>query len=253
MINVGLVQTDIQPGTVIDNFKHYEKLLQRDIQEPVHLLVFPEMYTSGFSEDMWAEADPMNGRGVEFLYRTAQQFQCDVVASMPVVEKGCLYNRLVWMSRNRILGYYDKRHLFFGEDQFTAGTERTIIETLGGKFLPQICFDVRFPEWGRNHCVNGRFDYDCLVYVTNFPAPREEVLMKLAVARAIENQSYVLVTNRVGYDGKQRLHNGGTAVIDPHGLILCSAEPNQEQVITATLDFDELATIREKFPVAKQW
>lgn len=253
MITVGLVQSNIKTNEVIANFKHYEEIIKRDLTKPVNLIVFPEMYTTGFSEDMYAEADPMNGRGTEFLIRTAQQFQCDVVASMPVLQEGKLFNRLVWMTQTRILGYYDKHHLFFGEDQFTAGTRKTIVETLGGKFLPLICFDVRFPEWSRNHCVNGRFDYDCLVYVTNFPAPREEMLTKLAVARAIENQSYVLVTNRVGYDGKQRLHNGGTAVIDPSGNILATAEPGQEQMVVADLDFDALAALRKKFPVAQQW
>lgn len=253
MITVGLVQSNIKTNEVIANFKHYEEIIKRDLTKPVNLIVFPEMYTTGFSEDMYAEADPMNGRGTEFLIRTAQQFQCDVVASMPVLQDGKLYNRLVWMTQTRILGYYDKRHLFFGEDQFTAGTRKTIVETLGGRFLPLICYDVRFPEWSRNHYVNNKFDYDCLVYTANFPAPREEILMKLATARAIENQAYTLVVNRVGYDGKGLLHHGGTAAIDPNGHILAAADPDQEQMVIADLDFDALTALRKKFPVADQW
>ncbi len=255
MITVALVQTDIQPDAVIENFKHYEELLARDVERPVNLIVFPEMYTTGFTADLRKEADPMNGRGTEFLFRTAHRYHCDVVASMPVRVGEQLVNRLVWMSQTRMLGYYDKRHLFFGEEQAQCvpGTEKAIIETLGGRFLPLICFDVRFPEWSRNHLRDGRFDYDCLVYTANFPSPREEILTTLARARAIENQAYALVVNRVGRDGCGHQHRGGTAIIDPNGNILAAAEPDKEQVITAELDFDALAKFRKDFPVTTQW
>lgn len=255
MITVGLVQADIKPHNVDVNIKHYEELLLAKVQEPVNLLVFPEMYNCGFSEDFSREAEPMNGRSVAFLHQTAQYFRSDVVATLPIREGDCIVNRLIWMSPERILGWYDKKHLFMGSEQkiCKSGEKRTIVESLGQRWLPLICFDVRFPKWSRNRFFDNKFDYDALIYTSNFPAPREQALLKLATARAIENQSYALVVNRVGYDGEGHRHCGGTAVISPEGKILSQAGQNEEQVLIHTLDFDYLQQYRRDFPVAKQW
>ena len=255
MITVGLVHADIKPHNIEVNLKHYEELLLQQLQDPVNLIVFPEMYNCGFSEDLDRVAEPMNGQSVAFLHQTAQYFRCDVVASLPIRNGDHIVNRLIWMSPERILGWYDKKHLFLGleQKQCTPGENRTVIESLGQRWFPLICYDVRFPKWSRNTFIDNKFDYDCIVYTCNFPAPREQVLLKLAVARAIENQSYALVVNRIGNNGEGHRHLGGTAVISPEGEILCQADFNREQVLTCSLDFDWLQQFRHDFPVAKQW
>ena len=106
-----MVQADIKPQDKAGNMAHYAEWLEQKIQEPVHLLVFPEMFNCGFSPEIMEDAEPENGQSVFFLYMTAHKFQCDVVATLPVLKDGKLYNRLVWFSRDRILGSYDKRHL----------------------------------------------------------------------------------------------------------------------------------------------
>ena len=100
-----------------------------------------------------------------------------------------------WDGRMSIL------HLENPERYFRVGSFR---------FLPQICYDLRFPVFSRN-----RGDYDVLFYVANWPAPRQLVWETLTRARAIENQSYVLAVNRVGTDGMGVDHAGGTCAIDP--------------------------------------
>ena len=254
MITVGLVQADIKSYNKAGNLAHYEEWLAETIQEPVHLLVFPEMFHCGFSPDIRSEAELHNGNGIYFLYMMAYKFQCDVVATLPILHNNILYNRLVWLSRDRLLGSYDKHHLFMGEEEFfTPGTSRTIVNTLGYKFLPLTCFDVRFPEWSRNRVVNSQFDYDCLIYTANFPAPRESELLTLARARAIENQAYALVVNRVGVDGYQRRYAGGGAVIDPHGEIEAKTSFEKEEILIHSCEIDAVKALREQFPVSKFW
>ena len=249
MITIGLVQADIKPFNKKGNMAHYASWLESAIQEPVHLLVFPETFNCGFSPDIMDEAELDNGESTYFLYMTANKFQCDVVATAPILQNGRLYNRLVWFSRDRILGKYNKHHLFMGEEElFSSGNDKTIVNTLGYKFLPLICFDVRFPEWSRNHVRNGVFDYDCLVYTANFPAPRESELMALAKARAIENQSYAIVVNRVGSD-PACAYDGGTAFIGPYGETLTAAPDGREAAIAGEIDLQHLADYHAKFPV----
>lgn len=251
MVTIGLVQSDIRPGAVAENLAHYEALLQQQLTSPVQLLVFPEMFACGFGPNLGAYADADGGQAVAFMQRMARQYACEVVGTVLVREQGSLYNRLYWMTADGPRATYDKRHLFFGEEreQCTSGTRRTIVEAFGYRFLPLICFDVRFPEWSRNHRVNRVCDYDCLLYTANFPAPREEVLLRLAAARAIENQAYVAVVNRIGADGNGFAHRGGTAVFDPEGNMMASAALDREQIVTATLPLNTLASLRKRFPV----
>jgi len=251
MVTIGLVQSDIKPGAVTENLAHYEELLRQQLTTPVQLLVFPEMFACGFGPDLEAYADADNGQSVAFLQHIACEYGCEVVGTRLRKEHGRLYNQLVWMTAEGVRGTYDKRHLFLGveREQCTPGTERTLVEAFGYRFLPLICFDVRFPEWSRNHCAEGVFDYDCLFYAANFPAPRQEALLRLAAARAIENQAYVAVVNRIGLNGNGHNHRGGTAVFDPEGNILTAAELDCEQVVTATLPLNTLASLRKRFPV----
>lgn len=254
MFTVGLVQADIKPHDKSGNLSHYTEWLSREIREPIDLLVFPEMFHCGFSPEIRSDGETDNGEGLQFLCRTALQFRCDVVATLPVLENDNLFNRLVWISCDRILGCYDKHHLFMGEEEFfTSGASKIIVNTLGYCFLPLICFDVRFPEWSRNHVVDGQFDYDCIVYTTNFPAPRESELITLARARAIENQAYVFVVNRTGLDGYGRKHAGGCAVINPHGKIEIQNTSEKEQLLIHSCNFDALNPFRKQFPVSNYW
>lgn len=255
MINVGLIQANIMPGGADVNLNRYRTMLEDRVREPVHLLVFPEMFAVGFSSHLEEDAEQANGKCVSFLHEIAQTYQADTVASLPVREGGRIYNRLVWMSPERIRGKYDKRHLFSGTEQRVCapGTQRTVVEALGQRWLPLICYDVRFPVWSRNLVVDGRFDYDCLIYIANFPVPREQQLISLACARAIENQSYAVVVNRVGLDGENHNHHGGSAVISPQGSLLCQARKDEEQVLFCSLDFEELKQFRKDFPVSRQW
>lgn len=255
MVNVGLIQANIMPGGADVNLDRYRTMLQTSVDEPVHLLVFPEMFAVGFSAHLEEDAEQANGKCVCFLHEIAQTYQADAVASLPVREGGRIFNRLVWMSPERIRGKYDKRHLFFGTEQrvCTPGTQRTVIEALGQRWMPLVCYDIRFPLWSRNRFVGGHFDYDCLVYIANFPAPREQQLISLACARAIENQSYAIVVNRVGLDGENHTHHGCSAVISPQGFLLCQARKDEEQVLFFSLDFEKLKCFRKDFAVYRQW
>ena len=107
--------------------------------------------------------------------------------------------------------------------------------------------------WYAPEGLLGQYAYDCQVYVANFPAPREEILQQLAAARAIENQAYAIVVNRVGVDGNGFPHAGGTAVFDYEGRKVAAAAQNQEQILIAELDFEKLQTFRKRIPIAKQW
>ena len=128
---------------------------------------------------------------------------------------------------------------------FKAGKKRLILNYKGWNICPMICYDLRFPVWSRNT----KPKYDLLLYVANWPMTRAIAWSALLTARAIENQCYVVGVNRVGEDGNGLPYSGNTAVIDPKGVTLNQAKPQQKIIETTSLSLNELNEFRQKFPV----
>jgi predicted amidohydrolase len=195
-------------------------------------------------------AEPMNGPTVQWMRTMAQQYQLIITGSVMIQEEGLFYNRLIWMLPTGELGHYDKRHLFAfaGEDRYySRGNKRFIASANGFKINLQICYDLRFPVWSRQHATDGQPEYDLLIYVANWPERRRLAWMSLLQARAIENQCYVIGVNRVGEDGHQIYHSGDSMVIDPLGEILFTKK-DQACVHTLTISKEQLQAYRRQFP-----
>jgi predicted amidohydrolase len=129
---------------------------------------------------------------------------------------------------------------------YSSGSERMIFSFKNWRVYPLICYDLRFPVWSRN-----QNDYDLLFYVANWPESRRHVWRNLLVARALENQVYVIGVNRIGEDGKGLTYSGDSMVVDPRGNIISSIQPYEDSTETVTLSLEKLDTFRNKFPVGK--
>jgi predicted amidohydrolase len=68
------------------------------------------------------------------------------------------------------------------------------------------------------------------------------------MARAMENQCYVIGVNRVGDDGNGVAHSGGSAVYDFKGDTLAKAKDNENSVLITTLDKEPLEQFKQSFP-----
>ena len=67
----------------------------------------------------------------------------------------------------------------------------------------------------------------------------------LAQARAIENQSYVIASNRVGKDD-DLWFCGNSAIIDPRGVIVAAASPDREELIHADVSQELVQSVRRR-------
>jgi len=248
-MKITALQTDIIWENVTANLTACEQLLNH--LPPTDLIVFPEMFSTGFSVGNPKIAETMDGKSVQWLQKTALEKQAAVVASIPILENEKRFNRLFFCSPDGNLQTYDKQKLFVysSEDQyFTPGQKDLILTYRGWKIKFLICFDLRFPYLSQNYCKNGEYDYDVLIYIANFPQSRSHHFKHLLIARAIENQVYVLGVNRIGEDGNNIAHNGLSMIVDFQGNILNQAQENQTQILDITLDRKSLQEYRIKFP-----
>lgn len=222
------------------------------IHDKTEIVVLPEMFSTGFSMQPKKLAEGMDGITVNWMKKIAAAKKVVLTGSVIIEEEGHYYNRLLWVLPDGTLGYYDKRHrfAFAGEnEEYTPGSKRLIAQVKGWKINLQVCYDLRFPVWARQHS-NEAPEYDVLLYVANWPKRRVHAWKTLLTARAIENQCYVIGVNRVGDDGNGIYHSGESMVIDALGTTLYHKK-DEEDIVTIILEKEPLQQIRNKFPFWK--
>ena len=251
-LRVALVQTDLHWQDKTANLALLEEKIW-SLKNTCDLIVLPEMFATGFSMDSATLAEPMNLQVHKWMKQLAAQTGSVITGTVIISEGGNYYNRLLWVEPVGTTQHYDKRHLFrmANEDaSFASGTELPIFSLKGWKICPQICYDLRFPVWARNHWNSGNAAYDLLFYVASWPTARISAWDTLLAARAIENLSYCLGVNRVGIDGNQIAYTGHSAAYDFKGERLVDlGEKDQIQVVT--LSRSSLEEYRSKFPAWK--
>lgn len=254
-LRVSLVQGATRWHDPAGNREYYASLIE-PLSGWTDLVVLPETFTSGFSNEAIRDAETMGGATVAWLRDRARELDAAITGSVQLrVGDGQapdkVFNRLLFVTPDGEVRHYDKRHLFRYADEhkrYAAGRDRLVVEWKGWKICPLVCYDLRFPVFSRNgHDAQRGFDYDLVLFVANWPAARAHAWRTLLRARAIENLSYCLGVNRVGIDGNQLPYSGDSAVLDCLGQTMADLGA-QEQTVTVALDPAALAAFREKFP-----
>jgi omega-amidase len=242
-LKVTLIQCELAWENPADNRRQISTIIEQ-LNGRSDLIVLPEMFTTGFSMNVLANAEEPGGPTQQWLSDLATRLDCAVTGSIAVREGDGVYNRMLFATPDGVQ-YYDKRHLFrmAGEDKrYLCGNDRVIVKWRGWRINLQVCYDLRFPVFSRN-----RDDYDLLLYVANWPARRRLHWRQLLVARAIENLACVVGVNRIGEDAKGLAYSGDSLAIAADGQLLLDAQ-NENGAALVTLDGAALKQYREEFP-----
>jgi predicted amidohydrolase len=254
-LRVSTIQTSLFWEQCEKNLNHFDSLIDQ-IGEPSDLILLPEMFNTGFSINPGLCAESMDGPSVGFLRRKASSRNAVIIATLLIREGEAIYNRLVVMYPDGHFVTYDKRHLFRLSEELriiTRGAHKTLVEVNGWKILPMVCYDLRFPVWSKNNWKEGRYEYDLLVYLANWPGSRSQVWKTLLTARAIENHVYAAGVNRIGDDGNGTWHAGESMIADAKGNILYTACAGKQEVRTVILSWQELQLYRDAFTIGMDW
>lgn len=245
-MKTAIVQHDIKWNELKGNLQRLAEVMDENMGADLYVLA--ETFATGFMAEGAAEQAESQSKEI-FCWMQEQARRHDAAIAGSVTtkdEEGRLHNRLYFVRPDGSYDYYDKRHLFSfaGEDkQYAAGERRVVVEWRSVRFLLQVCYDLRFPVFSRNHG-----DYDAIIYVANWPQQRREVWQTLLKARALENQCFVVGVNRCGSD-PQLEYVGDSVIINAYGRTIAACRPGMVDVATAALDLDELERFRRKFPV----
>ena len=206
-LKIALVQSDLSWEDPEKNIASFSEIIAKQIHFPVDIIFLPEMFNTGFSINHSKWAEEMNGPSVQFLQETAHERKCRIITSLFIHEGENLFNRLVIVSPDGSCHYSDKRHLFRLSEEYkflNPGKNKIIEDIQGWNVFPLICYDLRFPVWSKNTFCDGKYEYDLLVYISNWPSSRSDIWKSLLVARAIENLSYWSFLKKT--DRNNRMH-----------------------------------------------
>jgi predicted amidohydrolase len=251
-LKISLVQGATRWHDPAGNRDYYGDLI-KPLAGNTDLVILPETFTSGFSNDAVEKAEGMGGPTVAWIREQAGLLGSAVTGSVQLQTANGVFNRLLWATPDGGLQYYDKRHLFryAGEHKrYAAGKERLTVEWKGWRINPLVCYDLRFPVYSRNRYDverAGQLDFDLQLFVANWPSARAYAWKTLLRARAIENLCYVAAVNRVGTDGNKLEYAGDSAVIDFMGQPLVETT-GEEGVVSTVVSASALAAHRERFP-----
>jgi omega-amidase len=252
-VKIAAVQLACTLGDVQANLNKIRDFCARAKQEGVDLIVFPEAADTGYSMPVIRQhAKPWTEGAVPALREMAKEFAFTIVSGVAERVGDVIYNSQVFIDpRGQIAASYRKTHLFVlaPNDESTCyapGDRFVSVAADGFRFGLSICYDLRFPEVCRALALE--HDANVMLVSSAWPLPRAGHLRALAVARAIENQSYLILANRVGVDAGV-ICCGTSAIIDPSGVIIASASDDREEMITGDVSEEAIAAVRDKIPV----
>ena len=250
-MRVAVLQHDIVWEDAATTRAALEPQVAAAVAAGARLIVLTEMFATGFSMRPSRISEPVGGPTERWLAQQAVDRDVWLVGSIAQQDGGRdrkAVNAAVVAGPRRERYRYEKIHPFSyaGEDQhYRAGSMPLVVDVEDLRLAVFVCYDLRFADvfWELAPEVDG------YVVLANWPAARRDHWRALLLARAIENQAYVIASNRVGAAGIRRDldHAGDSAIIDPWGLVLAEASTEQTMLL-AEVASERVKSVRAEFP-----
>lgn len=248
-LTISLAQMQITLGDPKKNFAAMEKLAEEAARRGSHILVLPELWSTGYALDQAQElAHAPNAGAFTQVSAIATQYKVSIVGSM-LEKRGIEVTNSAsfFASTGRMMGIYRKIHLFglMQEDDYLApGSSPLAMDLPWGKTALAICYDLRFPELFRRYAIEGA---KIIIVPAEWPLARIDHWRALMIARAIENQCYMVATNAAGLIG-DTVFGGHSMIVDPWGKVVVEAG-EEPFLLTAEIELNRIDEARKKLPV----
>lgn len=251
-LKTAIIQMDIHFGNPQANYEHVTEKIREAAQNAIDLIVLPELWTTGYDLENLEQTADLHGEKVKSVISSlARTYHINILAGSIAKkdENGNITNTSYVFGRDgSVIGDYDKVHLFrlMDEEKFLTQGNSDGLFTLDDhlKCAVNICYDIRFPEWFRRHILTGA---KIFVIPAEWPLPRKDHWRTLLIARAIENQCFVIACNRVGSD-PNNVFAGHSLIINPWGEIIAEAGEGEE-ILYGEIDLDAQNEFRNRIPV----
>lgn len=238
-------QFNVELGIVEKNVGKVLKAL-RSLEDGA-LVVLPEMFMCGFDYPNMAEHAKKTWEALEEISRISKEKSLLVAGTYPTLEEGKLYNTSIILLDGQIIGKRSKIKLFpmYNEQlYFSEGNQNPVFDTRYGKVGIAICFELRFCSIFEDLRRKGA---QIILVPSMWGAKRKQHLKVLTQARAIETQSYIVLSNACGKTGDEE-YAGSSCIVDPWGNLIAYAA-DEELLVSAHIDLKEVEKVRRYIPM----
>lgn len=252
-MRIAAIQMKCAVGDVPANTGKIRDAASRAKQAGADWVLCPEISDVGYvMAEIKQHAQPREQGVIPELRALARDLSLGIICGVAERDGDAVYNTQVVINpTGELAATYRKTHLFQPppiEEHtcFTAGDTMTAVNIGDMRAGLGICYDLRFPEFARYlACEAGA---ELLVFSSAWPFPRVEHLRTLIVARAIENQCYTILGNRVGTDNGVAFC-GSSCIVDPYGVVVAAASADREEIVYADISVDTVRDVRQRMPV----
>lgn len=251
------IQMNISLCSKHENLERALFLAEEAVSRGAELLVFPEVFSTGFCYDHIEEvAETVSGPTLEALRAFSREYDCILAGSM--IEKidrnekdtvssekkaPSQYNLGFCIESGKLAGIRRKVQLYGSEKEYFApgdSIDPIRLKKHGLSLGLIVCNELRYPEVARKLALEGA---NLLVSAADIPDFYIYPWRIMSLSRAIENQLPHVACTRVGKD-RYSTYPGGSFIADGWGRILAEAE-KKECVLIGEIDLDEAKEIRQ--------
>ena len=247
-LKVALAQLNIVWENSALNRDRAKNAISEAARKKADLIVFPEMFLTGFSFNSVLYSDTNE---IQFFQKLAHENNIGIIIGLGIKKtslESAENQALVISKTGKVLSQYCKIHpfSFVGEERvMKAGNKLPIFKINGFTAATVICYDLRFPALFE---ALARKKIDLIFVIANWPEARIEDWKTLLRARALDTQSFVVGVNRIGV-GNNLNYSGHSLVYDPCGEKII--EITKEKIEIVELDIRVIGETRKNFPSLK--
>ncbi len=247
-MNISCLQMDITFGDPQANFETANRMIMDACLSGTDIIVLPELWTTGYDLQNLPQLANIQ-EAISFLQEAAVKNDIHIIGGSVANQNGQdIYNSMPILAKDgQLIHTYSKLHLFKLMDEhlyLKDGHDTGLFSLEDRTFAGVICYDIRFPEWIRRHVLEGA---EVLFVSAEWPLKRLDHWRALLIARAIENQCFIVACNRSGSDPNNQFA-GHSMIIDPWGHVIAEADLG-EQILQAEIDLDQVQQVRKTIPI----
>ena len=228
--------------------KNLEKVLNflKKAEENSFILL-PELWFSGFDFENINSLSEETPKILNELKKVSRRKNLVICGTFAQKIGGKLFNIAYLIEDGKVIGKRGKIKLFpiFNEDKyFTPWNKNQVFKTKFGKVGILICFELRFTELVLELKRNKP---EIVLVPAQWGYARRKHLEILSRARAIELQSYLIVSNTWGeYLGTR--YAGHSAIYSPWGEVLAFSEKG-DTILEAEYSIEYIKNVRRSLPI----
>lgn len=217
------------------NLATSSKYLSLAFKEDIDILCFPECNITGYVRDFTSVNQNEVMDTLNNIQEQVTKNCVNVIVGAPYLERNKRFNSAIVLLTSGKRAIYHKINLTSSDEAYFKKGEEPLIFRVGeAKFGVLICRDQNHPMLVHAYKTLGA---DAIFILSaHFYDPIEAIRKinknkALPIARAVENNLWVLKANAVG-SSNEKISLGGSLIIDPNGFIIHEGNTINEMVLS---------------------